>query len=129
MECSTWDLGSGSNVDRGFISKNHFGFTLPQSGSELRAVLGRCCVKVPQENVRDSATCPIRFFLLSLVRFTTCSVRAVWSSHETTLNPTSLDTDRGDPDPVNPVSVPLWRAQCYLHYTLLNQKKSYYLRQ
>ena len=36
---STRDLGSGSDVNRGSGSKDHFASTQPRSGSELRVVL------------------------------------------------------------------------------------------
>ena len=67
MGLSTRDLGYGSDADRGPGAKDHFASTRLH-GSDLRAVL------------RDS--------VWDLVQ--QCSLCAVWSSRETTLNP-----DRG----------------------------------
>ena len=65
MELSTRDLGSASDADRGFRFKDHFASTQPRSGSD-QCVL--CCVTVREQ-------CNAR------------SLRAMWSSHATTLNP------------------------------------------
>ena len=68
---STPDRGSTSDADRGSRFKDHFASTRPWSGSELHAVL------------RDSAWDPVK-------QCNARSLRAVWSSRATTLNP-----DRG----------------------------------
>ena len=96
MVRSTRDLGFGSDADRWSVSKDHVASKWPRSGSELRALLHRCCVTVPLDSKKIlssivlagqcmiSVTCPCK------CGFTTHSLRAVRSSHETTLNP-----DRG----------------------------------
>ena len=65
---STQDLGSGFDADRGSGSKDHFTSTPPRFESELHAMLRRsACDPVHKCNAR--------------------SLRCVWSSRETTLNP------------------------------------------
>ena len=64
---STWDLRSGSNVEQGSGSKDHFNSAWPWSGSKLSAVL------------HDSAWDPVQ-------QCNAHSLRAMWSSRETKLN-------------------------------------------
>ena len=86
MGLPTRDLGSGSDADRGSRSKDHFTSTRPRLGSELRAML-RCTVREIQSS---------------------SAMRAVFMAFKAHVRPHWIQT--GDPDPVNPVSVPLWRA-------------------
>ena len=54
---ATRDLGSGSDADRGFGSKDHFASTQPRSGSELRAVY---LIKYIPKSLRTF--CSIQYF-------------------------------------------------------------------
>ena len=86
MGLSTWDLGSGSDADKGSGSKDHFTFTRPRSGYELSAML---CQTVGE--IQSSSAMHAVFVAFG------AHMRSHWIWI-------------GDPDPVNPVSVPVWRA-------------------
>ena len=90
MGLSTRDLGSESDAHQGSGFKDHFASTRPRSRSELRAVL------------RDSACNRVREFKSSSamrVVCMPCGARAI--PHWIRIR---------DPNPVNPVSVLVWRA-------------------
>ena len=76
---------TGSDADRGPGFEDHFDSTRPRSGSEPRAVC-----------VRSSPAVPMRIVCVS------CGVHA--KPHWIQIR---------DPDPVNPVSMPVWRAHRY----------------
>ena len=89
-----YDLGSESDADWGSGSKDHFAST--QQRSEVCAVL---CDTAPGQCVRSQWLAHFEG------GFTLCYLRAMWSS---CMRPHWIQI--GDPDPVNPVSVPMWRA-------------------
>ena len=82
---STWDLGSGSDADRGSGFKGHFVSTWPRS--DPSCVL--CCVTVSE--IKSSS-----------------AMRVVCVPCGAHARPYWIRI--GDPDPVNPFSEPVWRA-------------------